>query len=144
MNDQIDAPTYIGQEVKAIMQVIAGIDPYMPDEDLVEVLIGAVAAWGGVEAQVLFPALETALEGSEAATAPARERLHTLYSLQVIIHEEVEAQEPYASVAKRYVDGVKYHLLADVQELVPLAAQIPRNLSISLAQKMQALKLELE
>lgn len=140
----MDTAMYIGQEVKAIMQLVADIDPYMPDEDLVEVLIGAVAAWGAIEVQVLFPALEMALEGSEAATAPARERLNTLYSLQAIIHEDEEAQEPFTAVAKRYVEGVKYHLLVDIQEMAPLAAQLPPHLSAELARHMAAMKMELE
>jgi hypothetical protein len=140
----MDAQTYIAQEVKAILALIADIDPSIPDEDLLEVLIGAVAAWGAIEVQVLFPAIEAALEGSEAATAPARERLNTLYSLQAMIHEEVEADEPFAALARRYIDGVKYHLLADIQEMVPLVIQIPPNLSVLLAKNMAALRMELE
>lgn len=141
---QTETPSFIGQEVKAIMQLVAEIDPYQPDEDMVEVLIGAVAAWGAIEVQVLFPALEAALEGAEAATAPARERLNTLYSLQAIIHEDEEAQEPFTAVAQRYVDGVKYHLLVDIQEMVPLAAGLPPHISAELARNMAALKMDLE
>lgn len=140
----MDTATYIGREVKSIMQLIGEIDPFLPDEDLVEVLIGAVTAWGTIEAQVLFPALEAAFEGSEPATALARERLNTLYSLHNIIHEEVEVMEPFHEVARRYIDAVKYHLVVDVQEFAPLSAQLPPAISTQLASSMAAMRLDLE
>lgn len=144
MSMPTDAAIYIGQEVKAITELIAGIDPYIPDEDMVEVLIGEVIAWGVIEAQVLFPALEAALEGAEVATAAGRERLNTLYSLQNTIHDAEGADSPFTDLALRYINAVKYHLVVDVQEMIPLAAQLPQALSAALARSMAAMKLDME
>jgi hypothetical protein len=143
-NMQHDTSAFIGQEVKAITELIAAIDPYSPDEDMVEVLIGAVSAWGVIEAQVLFPALETQIEGAEAATTAARERLNTLYSLQNTIHDIEYSDSPFSELALKYIDGVKYHLVVDVQEMMPLAQQLSVDSSGELARAMAAMKLELE
>lgn len=139
----MDAATYIGQEVAAILKLVGEIDAYVPEEDILEVLIGAVTAWGTIEAELLYTALETAFEGSEIATQAARERLNTLYALQASIHEGEGAEGPFNELARNYVDGVKYHLAADVQEMVPLAAQLPERISRQLAGSMAAMKLDL-
>lgn len=109
-----------------------------------EVLIGAVSDWGAIEVQVLFPALEAVLEGSEESTAPARERLNTLHTLQNNMHEDEAAEGPYNALARGYIDAVKYHLVVDVQDIVPLAAQLPEREGSVIAQKMATLKAELE
>lgn len=140
----MDAADYIGQEVKSLMQLIATIDPYTPDEDSVEVLIGAVTSWGASESNLLYSALEAALEGSEAVTEPARQRLNTLYELQANLHEGEGADGPFAELARKYIDGVKYHLAVDVKEMVPLAAQLPERISRELAASMSAMKLDFE
>jgi hypothetical protein len=140
----MDTATYIGQQVKHLMELIADIDPYLPDEDLVEVLIGSFSAWGTVEAQLLFPALEATFEGSEAVTAIARERLNTLHALQDAIHLGEGADEPFSEQALKYTDAVKYHLLLDIQELVPLASQLPDSISHELARSMADMKMDLE
>lgn len=126
------------------MQLIADLDPYSPDEDEMEVLIGEMSTWGIIEAQVLFPALELAFDGAEATINPARDRLSTLYDLQASIHENENAEEPFDELAGKYISGVKFHLLADVQEMVPLAVQLPAAVSRELAHAMEAMKLELE
>jgi hypothetical protein len=135
---------YIGQQVKSIMSLIADIDPYMPDEDLVEVLIGLVSAWGAVEAKLLYATFEAALEGSEEVTEPARQRLSTLYALQNTIHDGEGADAPFSDMARKYIDGVKYHLAVDVKDMIPLALELPEPLSQELAESMSAMKLELE
>jgi hypothetical protein len=139
-----DATTYIGLQAKHIMEVIADIDPYFPDEDLVEVLIGMVSTWGSLESQLLFPTLEAALEGAEEFTDPARKRLRTLQTLQGTLHDELEPDSPYADTAKKYIDAVKFHLLVDVQDIAPLAAQLEPHISLELAAAMSALKAERE
>lgn len=135
---------FTGLQAKSLMELINEIDPYIPDEDLVEVLIGSVSAWGAIEAQLLFPALEAALEGAEDFTAAARERLNALYALQETMHLGEGADAPFTDIARKYIDGVKYHLVADVQDIVPLAAQLPEGLSVELAERMAAMKLEQE
>lgn len=139
----MDAASYIGQEVKSLMQLIAAIDADMPDEDSVEVLIGAVSRWGAAESELLYSALEAALEGSETVTEPARQRLNTLYELQSNIHEGEGADGPFSELARQYIDGVKYHLAVDVQEIVPLTSQLPERISRELATSMAAMKLDL-
>lgn len=139
-----DTPSYIGQEVKGIMEIIADIDPYMPDEDMVEILIGSVGAWSVQESRLLLPALEAAFEGSETVTEAARERLNTLYALQGTIHDGEGVDSPFNELALKYIDAVKYHLVVDVQELAPLAGQLPIAISRELAASMAALKLDLE
>ncbi|MDB5181712.1 MAG: hypothetical protein JWP13_475 [Candidatus Saccharibacteria bacterium] len=126
------------------MQLIADMDPYFPEEDAFEVLVGAVSAWGVLETKVLFPALEANLEGSETVTAPARERLNTLYSLESTIHDGEGAEGPFNELAPKYIDAVKYHLVVDVKELVPLASQLTEAQSVQLARSMTAMKLEME
>lgn len=140
----MDAATYIGQQVKALMQLIADLDPYFPDEDSFEVLVGEFGVWGVIEAQVLFPAYESLLEGSEAATTAARERLNTLYALQNSIHDAEGAEGPFNELAPKYIDAVKYHLLADIQEMVPLATQLDDHASKDLARSMAAMKQDME
>jgi hemerythrin-like domain-containing protein len=140
----MDSTQYIANQVKAIVQVMADIDPDNLEEDSVEVLIGYMSAWGVVEAQVLFPALETQLESAEPITGEARKRLNVLYELQNNIHEGEGAEGPFSELAPKYIDAVKYHLLADVQEIVPLAAQLPEAESIDLASSMAAAKLDME
>lgn len=126
------------------MELIAEIDEFIPDEDLVEVLIGEFNAWGATELQTLYPALEAILEGAEAVTTAAAERLNVLHDLQAAIHEGEAAEVPYSVLAKKYVDAVKYHLVVDVKEMIPLASQLPEHLSVELAQQMSDLKMELE
>jgi fructose-specific phosphotransferase system IIC component len=108
----MDSANFIGTQVKGIMAAIAGIDPYFPDEDMMEVLIGSVSSWGAIEAELLFTALEVAFEGSEDIIEPARQRLNTL--------------------------------AADIQDIVPLAAQLPVSISQELALSMSAMKQDLE
>lgn len=134
----------IGEEVKSIMRLVADIDNVEPDEDMVEVLIGAVGSWGTIEAQILFPALESQLEESGELITAARKRLDVLYSLQGQMHEEEYSEEPWNALARKYIDAVKYHLLVDVQDFIPLTAQLPAGLSIQLAASMSAMKLDLE
>lgn len=139
-----DTPTYIGQQVEGIMALVADIDRNQPEEDIVEVLIGSVGTWGVVEAQVLFPALEAAFDDADTVIAAARRRLHVLYELQGMIHEDETSDEPWASLVRKYVDAVKYHVLVDVQDIAPLAAQLPPRLSAELSASMSAMKLDLE
>jgi virulence-associated protein VagC len=140
----MDSANFIGTQVKGIMAAIAGIDPYFPDEDMMEVLIGSVSSWGAIEAELLFTALEVAFEGSEDIIEPARQRLNTLYALQESMHNAEGAEEPYNEQALKYIDGVKYHLAADIQDIVPLAAQLPVGISQELALNMSAMKQDLE
>lgn len=137
-----DAVNIIGLEAKSLMELINGIDPHIPDEDMVEVLIGSFRAWGAIEAQLLFPTLEGALEGSEELTSAARDRLDALYTLEDTIHLDEGAEGPFTELARRYIDGVKYYLIADVQDIAPLAAQLPPHLSLELADRMAAMKAE--
>jgi hypothetical protein len=137
-----DTATYIASQVKLIMQIISEIDTYDPEEDLLEVLIGRVTNWGAVEVQLLFPTLEAALEGSEAVTDPARERLNKLDSMQESIHLGEGAEAPLAELAKKYVDAVKYHLIVDVQDVVPLAVQLDPSISRGLANEMADMQAE--
>lgn len=126
------------------MELISQIDPYLPEEDLVEVLIGQVEAWGKVESELLFPALEATFEGSEAATDAARERLNTLYALSSNIHLNEGAEGPFNDLAAKYIDAVKYHLVVDVKEFATMAAQLPKHISLELALAMDSKKLDLE
>lgn len=136
----IDTPTYIGLQAKGMLEVINDIDPYFPDEDLVEVLIGLVEVWGSIETKLLFPTLEAALEGSEETTDKARARLNALHALHLTLHDEYEPDGPYAELATKYIDAVKYHLLVDVQDIAPLAAQLEDHISQELASEMAAMK----
>jgi len=141
-----DTASYIGLQVKALMELIAEIDQidqYMPDEELVEVLIGQMNVWGAVEAQILFPALEAAFEGAEETTELARQRLNVISDLQDTIHLGEGADEPFNELATKYVDALKYHLLVDVQEIAPLAVQLPDGLSVQLMRRMNDFKDEL-
>ncbi len=138
-----DTATYIGLQVKSLMELIAEIDMFMPDEELVEVLIGQMSAWGAVEVQVLFPVLEAALDGSEETTSLARERLNVIHELQNTIHLGEGADAPFAELATKYIDALKYHLLVDIQEIVPLASQLPEGLGGEITLRMQDLKEEL-
>jgi hypothetical protein len=140
----MDVVTYIGEQIKSIMLLIASIDLYMPDEDSMEVLIGAVSAWASVESELLYAAVEAAIEGSEIVTQPARERLHTLYALQANLHEGEGAEAPFNQLAAQYIDGVKYHLAVDMQEIAPMTTQLPDNINRELVTSMQAMKLSLE
>lgn len=136
--------TFIGGEIKSLTRQIAEIDPYLPDEDMVEVLIGSFNAWGTLEAQLLFPALETLFEGTETATGPARDRLNALYALEGTIHLGEGGDGPFTEVALKYIDAIKYHLVADVQDILPLAAQLPPHIQAELAGRMRAMKADLE
>lgn len=139
-----DAVTFIGLQAKSLMELINEIDPYIPDEDLVEVLIGFFRSWGAIEAQLLFPALEAAFDGLDEPVAAARERLNALNALESTIHLGEGADGPFTDLARKYIDGVKYHLVADVQEIAPLAAQLPAGLSAELAESMAAMKADQE
>lgn len=140
----MDVVTVIGQEVKSIMGLIADMDDYQPDEDLVEVLVGSVSTWGAIEAQLLFPALEAELAEAEQVVAGAQKRLNTLHELQDMMHEDIYSDDPWSATARKYVDAVKYHLLVDVQDIVPLANQLSSGSDRQLAASMRAMKLELE
>jgi hypothetical protein len=139
-----DTAAYIGLQVKGLMEQIAEIDTYLPDEDQVEILIGSVSAWGTIEAQVLYPAIAIAFEEAEPTIEAARERLNTLHALEESIHTGEGAEGPFTELAIEYLNAVKYHLVVDVQEFVPLAQQLPIDISHDLAREMAALKLELE
>lgn len=139
-----DTATYIGLQVKSIMELIAEIDRDTPDEDIVEVLIGLVGTWGVIEAQLLYPALEAAFDGAEDTVEPAMLRLQTLQKLQDMMHEDEYSDEPWSTLARKYVDAVKYHLLVDVQDVAPLAAQLPTRISSELVASMTAMKEDLE
>jgi hypothetical protein len=140
----MDSAAYIAQQVKALLDLIEEIDHYQPDEDMVEVLIGLVGVWGAIEAQLIFPTLEVAFEGTEAVLQASRSRLNTLYALQGTIHDGEGAVGPFSDLARKYIDGVKYHLAADIQEIAPLAAQLPADVSADLARSMAAMKQDLE
>ena len=144
MIDEKDAASTIGIEVKAIMELIAGIDTVFPDEDLVEVLIGAVNTWGTIEIQVLYPTLEAVFEGMEQTLALARERLNTLHELAETMRLGEGADAPFSELAERYIDGVKYHLLVDIQEIVPLTAQLPEKLRYEIGAAMAEMKRDIE
>jgi hypothetical protein len=140
----MDTVEYIQKQTASIVQLIEAVDSYMPDEDMVEVLIGAFSSWGTIEAELLYTAVETAFEGSLEVVEPARERLNTLYALQENIHLGEAADAPFSLLARQYVDGVKYHLAVDAQQIAPLVAQLPDRFSHELAASMAAMKLELE
>ena len=139
-----DTATYIGRQAKAMMEIIADIDTTAPDEDIVEVLIGMVETWARVEESLLFPALEAALEGAESLTTAAHDRLKTLEELQTDIHLGEGAEGPFSTQAKKYIDAVKYHLIVDVQDIAPLAAQLDAHISRELAAEMAAMKADLD
>lgn len=145
MGDHLhDAAAFIGLQVKNLMQQIADIDPYQPDEDQVEVLIGSFKAWGILEAQLLFPALETAMPDTEAVVAAGQDRLNTLQSLEEGIHIGEGGEGPFAALVDEYIKAIKYHLLVDVQEFVPLAQWLSIADNQRLAEDMAAMRLELE
>lgn len=140
---QMDTTAFIGNEVKSIMLIVAEIDPDMPDEDIIEVLIGAVMTWGVIEAQLLLPALEVAFTEAEPVVDAARKRLNILNELQDSLHLGEGADGPFNALAHKYIDAVKYHLLVDIQDLVPLASQLSSSVSSELAHSMAAMKSEL-
>lgn len=147
MPAESDLITFVGNEIKSLTRQIAEIDPYLPDEDMVEVLIGSFKAWGVLETQLLFPALEMLFEGEEGvetATSSARERLNALDTIVGTIHLGEGADGPFTELAVKYIDAIKYHLVADVQDILPLAAQLPPRIQTELAASMAAMKADLE
>lgn len=133
----------IGNTAKSIMYLINEIDEYMPDEALAEVLIDAFHRWATIEAQILFPAMGEFVEEAEELLAAADKRLTVLQTLEDNIHLGEGADAPYSELATKYVSAVKYHLVVDVEDIMPLTLRIPDPQNTRLVVEMQQLDEEL-
>lgn len=138
-----DVAATIGNTAKSIMYLVNEIDAYMPDEALVEVLIDAFHRWATIEEHLLFPALEQYAPEAEPLLAAAAKRLNVLQTLQDDIHLGEGADAPYSELALKYVAAIKYHLVVDVEDIMPLTLAIPAPASENLVDDMQQMNEEL-
>lgn len=138
-----DVATVIGTTAKSIMYLVNEIDEYLPDEALVEVLIDAFHRWATIEQSLLFPALEQYAPDSDQLLAAAEKRLTVLQTLEDDIHLGEGADAPYSELALKYVAAVKYHLIVDVEDIMPLTLQVPAAAARRLVDDMKLLNEEL-
>ncbi len=134
----LDIAEHIGLRAKTLMELVQEIDGYAPDEGTVEVLIDAFGRWSQVETRLLFPALESYAE-DETFADKAAERIAVLERLRDNIRLEEGADAPYSELASKYVAGIKYHLIVDVEDILPLALLVPEVESRQLLARMQKL-----
>lgn len=133
----LDIAAIIGNQAKVLARLIADIDEYSPDEGAVEVLLYSFQKWGSIETAVLFPALEQYADGSEAIVDAALKRLEVLDGLQANIHLYEGADAPFSELAAKFIAAVKYHLIVDVQDILPLTLQIPELANDRIALQMR-------
>lgn len=127
----------IGVQAKAIMEIVNDIDAYLPDEDAVEVLMYAFGRWGAIERTVLFPVLEQYVEESEPLLTSAVHRLEKLQEMEDDMHLYEGAEAPFSETATKYIAAIKYHLIVDVQDILPLTLQIPERENAKVAERMR-------
>lgn len=132
----------IGVQAKSIMELVNEIDAYLPDEDAVEVLMYAFGRWSAIEQSLLFPVVEQHVEESELLIASAVQRLEKLREMEDDMHLYEGAEAPFSETATKYIAAVKYHLIVDVQDILPLTLHIPSKENIKVAERMRTFAAE--
>ncbi len=135
-----DIAEHIGRNAKSLMQLVTEIDEFSPEEDLVEVLIDAFDHWSAAEARYLFPALEQYSEEGGQLVEAAERRIAALSIIREDIHLEEGADAPYNELASKYVAGIKYHLIVDVEDIMPQTLYIPKQANVTIARQMMRLQ----
>ncbi len=132
-----DVAEQIGIKVKSLMRLVSDVDPHMPEEAEVELLIYEFRRWVRIQTTLLLPALDTyATELSEPVIAAAEKRFAALELLEENLHLGEGADAPYTDSASKYIAAVKYHLIVDAEDIIPLAMHIPSHASQILASKI--------
>ncbi len=140
----LDIAEQIGTNAKSLMRLVSEIDEYSPDEATVEVLIDAFDHWTIVEARLLFPALAEYADEGEQLVEAAELRVEALQAIRDDIRLEEGADAPYSELASKYVAGIKYHLIVDVEDILPQTMQIPGQTNTTIARQMVRLRTELD
>ncbi|HSH55297.1 MAG TPA: hypothetical protein VK983_00565 [Candidatus Limnocylindrales bacterium] len=138
-----DMAEYIGEHAKRLMLLVNEVDSDAPDEATVEVLIDAFGRWAAIEQQLLFPVLEAYAAREDDFTGEAERRFDVLRSVHDDIRLEEGADAPYSELASKYVAGVKYHLIVDVEDILPLALEVPEFESAEVLLRMRRLEAKL-
>ncbi len=135
-----DIAEHIGRNAKSLMELVMEIDEFAPEEDLVEVLIDAFDHWSAAELRYLFPALEQYGNEDSQLVEAAERRIEALRTIREDIHLDEGADAPYSELASKYVAGIKYHLIVDVEDIMPETLRIPGQANASIARQMRQLQ----
>ncbi len=138
-----DIAEYIGTNAKQLMVLVNEIDAYAPDEATVEVLIDDFERWATIEKRLLIQLIEAYAEAETDVAEEAAKRFEVMQRVREDIRLEEGADEPFSELATKYVAGVKYHLIVDVEDIMPLALDIPWLESAEILARMRRLEAKL-